>query len=188
MRFDPQGIQTARLLMRIRLLRAFFALTTLAVVWIVSSPALAANATNATSAPMMSLMHSAASTASTASTASPSPPLAEAPTPGSGAPLCDPRGATTFAPPPQMQDAEVSLDSGLTLDDCTSSLAREAGHRASPGRAPLPIDASSSSDAAVIAAVATLAAAARELLPVPVPSTLCPRPGVRSTVDRPPRA
>ena len=33
------------------------------------------------------------------------------------APLCDPRGATTFAPPPQMQDVEVSLDSGLTLEE-----------------------------------------------------------------------
>lgn len=152
--------------MRIRLLRAFFTLTTLAVVWFVASPALAAT-------PAMSLLHPPAETS--------------APSPAAGAPLCDPRGATTFAPPPQMQDAEVSLDSGLTLDDCMAPTTRDA-HRAAPGRAPLPIDASSSSDAAVIAAVAMLAAAARELLPVPVPSTVCPRPGVRSTVDRPPRA
>jgi len=160
-------------LIRIRLLRAFFTLTTLAVVWFVASPALAANATSLVDAPIMSLMH-------------PAPPPAAAPV--YGAPLCDPRGATTFAPPPQLQDVEVSLDSGLTLDDCMTSSTHDETHRAAPRRAPLPVDAFSSSDAAAIAAVATLAAAARELLPVPVPSTVCPRPGIRSTVDRPPRA
>ena len=108
------------------------------------------------------------------------------------APLCDPRGATTFAPPPQMQDVEVSLDSGLTLEECLASLGRNSHDdvkRAAPGRAPPPFDASSaSSDAAVLATAVMLAACARELLPVPVASTSCPRPGIRSTVDRPPRA
>jgi hypothetical protein len=152
--------------MRIRLLRAFFTITTLAVVWFVASPAFAAHA------PVS--MHP--------------PPAAETSTPPlSRAPLCDPRGATTFAPPPQMQDVEVSLDTGLTLDDCMSPTTRDA-HRAAPGRTPLSLDAPTSSDAAVLTAVATLAASARELLPVPAASTECPRPGVRSTVDRPPRA
>ena len=150
--------------MRIRLLRALFTLTTLAVVWFVTSPALAANA------PVS--LH----------------PPAERSAPAlSGAPLCDPRGATTFAPPPQMQDVELSLDSGLTLDDCMTTRSSDAG-RAAPGRAPAPLDASASSDAMLISAVATLAAAARELQLVPVASTPCPRPGIRSTVDRPPRA
>jgi hypothetical protein len=105
------------------------------------------------------------------------------------APLCDPRGAIMFAPPPQMQDTEVSLDTGLTLEDCLSSLRDGDMNRAAPGRAPLPLDASSaSSDAAVLATAVMLAASARELLPAPAASTSCARPGIRSTVDRPPRA
>ena len=105
------------------------------------------------------------------------------------APLCDPRGAITFAPPPQMQDVEVSLDSGLTLEDCLANLRDGDVKRAAPGRAPLPLDASSaSSDAAVLATAVMLAACARELLPAPAASTSCSRPGIRSTVDRPPRA
>ena len=163
--------------MRIRLLRAFFTLTTLAVVWLVTAPAFAQNASSAgpTSVPMSTM---------------PAPAVDDSVPPTSRAPLCDPRGATTFAPPPQMQDVEVSLDTGLTLEDCAASNERTSrlGHRAAPGRAPTPLDASASSDAAVITAVAKLAAAARELLPVPVASTMCPRPGIRSTVDRPPRA
>ena len=61
------------------------------------------------------------------------------------APLCDPRGATTFAPPPQMQDVEVSLDSGLTLEECLSSLRDNDVKRGAPVRAPVPLDASSAS-------------------------------------------
>jgi hypothetical protein len=166
--------------MRIRLLRAFFTLTTLAVVWLVTAPALAQNA----SAPSRA---SSASPSSAPMSTMPAPVDNSVP-PTSRAPLCDPRGATTFAPPPQMQDLEVSLDTGLTLDDCVTSQTSRDGHRAAPGRSPIPVDANASSDAAVITAVATLAAAARELLPVPVASTMCPRPGIRSTVDRPPRA
>ncbi len=161
--------------MRIRLLRAFFTLATVAVVWFVASPALAfAGATEGVGASLIS-MH---------------PPVEPWLPASSRAPLCDPRGATMFAPPPQMQDVELSLDTGLTLEDCMSNGDARHGdaRRAAPGRMPVPLDASASADAAVITAVATLAAAARELLPVPVPSTSCSRPGVRSTVDRPPRA
>ena len=176
LRFDPQGIQTAHGLTRIRLLRALFTLTTLAVVWLVASPALAANVPG---------MH--------ASMRAPPDPFGKAATSvpaSSRAPLCDPRGATTFAPPPQVQDVERSLDTGLTLDDCMTTTSRGA-RRAVPGRTPLPTGASASSDSAsdrLILAVAVLAAAARELLPVPAVSTSCARPGVRSTVDRPQRA
>ena len=88
-----------------------------------------------------------------------------------------------------MQDVEVSMDSGLTLEECLASLRDNDVKRAAPGRAPVPLDASSaSSDAAVLATRVLLAACARELLPAPVASTTCSRPGIRSTVDRPPRA
>ena len=131
----------------------------------------------------------AASFAPVAVASAPPVLLLAAAAPGDRAPLCDPRGAITFAPPPQMQDVEVSLDSGLTLDDCFSSDRNHDLKRAAPGRAPVPLDASSaSSDAAVLATAVMLAACARELLPAPVASTSCSRPGIRSTVDRPPRA
>lgn len=107
------------------------------------------------------------------------------------APLCDRRGAITFASAPQMQDLEVSLDTSLTPEECLGNEARALGdrHRAGPDRAPLPSDASSASTdaAAVLSAAVTLAAIARELTPAPEQSTPCSRPGFRSTVDRPPR-
>ena len=61
--------------------------------------------------------------------------LLAAAAPGDRAPLCDPRGAITFAPPPQMQDVEVTLDTGLTVDDCMAAASGESRH-ASRGRAP----------------------------------------------------
>ena len=81
------------------------------------------------------------------------------------------------------------LEPLLTLDDCMATRSHDA-RRAAPGRTPSPLDASASRDSAsdrVITAVVMLAPA-RELMPVPAASTSCPRPGVRSTVDRPPRA
>ena len=161
--------------MRSRLLRAFFTLAALTVVWLLTTPAFASNAAS----------EARSVNASFAPAAAPAPVA-----PITKAPLCDPRGAITFASAPQMQEVEVSLDSGLTLDDCMSSSSRssqETNH-AAPGRAPLPSDASSaSSDAAVITAVITLARSSRELIAAPEPSTPCSRPGFRSTVDRPPR-
>jgi hypothetical protein len=180
LRFAPEEINTTRRFMRIRLLRAFFTITTLAVVWFVASPALAANA------PVSMVPPADTSTPSTPSTPSLARPSLARPS-LARAPLCDPRGATTFAPPPQMQDVEVSLDTGLTLDDCMSPSRHNDAYRAAPGRTPL-LDAPASSDAAVLTAVPALVAPMRELMSVPVASTECPRPGVRSTVDRPPRA
>jgi hypothetical protein len=165
-----------------RLLHLLLTVTTLvvgALVWLAPTTALASEASFAGSfapAPAPVLL------------AAPSVLLAAA-APSDRAPLCDPRGAITFAPPPQMQDVEVSLDSGLTLDDCFSRARDNDVRRANPGPSPVPLDASSaSSDAAVIATAVMLAACARELLPAPAASTSCSRPGIRSTVDRPPRA
>ena len=66
--------------MRTRALRLLLTLTTLVVVWLVASPAMASEGTLASLA--------------------------------NKAPLCDPRGAITFAPPPQMQEPTSSLDIG----------------------------------------------------------------------------
>lgn len=167
--------------MRVRLLRVLFTLTAFAVVWLMASRAQAASP-NATTLPAF-VSQVPASLASFV-------PRAGAPVPGrpeTRAPLCDPRGAITFAPAPQMQDVEASLDTGLTLDDCMSTATGESRH-ASRAPAPIPADSwSAPSDVAVTTAVATLARASRELIPAPAESTSCSRPGFRSTVDRPPR-
>lgn len=176
--FAPHPDPHYAALMSSRLLRALFTLAAFVAAWFVVSPAQAEAA------------HSAMSSFVPATLAPPAPaPAPETVPPDARAPLCDARGAITFAPPPQMQDVEVSLDTGLTAEDCLGGTSTERAHRAAPGRAPLPLDASSaSSDAAVLAVAVALAASARELLPAPAASTSCSRPGIRSTVDRPPRA
>ncbi len=191
--------------MRSRALRAFVtpfftfaALVVAALVWLVPSTARASEAsfefddTHSFSASFLpQILHTPAS--SPTPVAAPSVPMDVTPpapiAPTNKAPLCDPRGAITFASPPQMQDLEVTLDTGLTIDDCLGTVHGSDVNQAAPGRAPLPIDAqSASSDAAILHAAVVLAASGRELLPAPGPSTTCSRPGIRSTVDRPPRA
>jgi hypothetical protein len=185
LRFGAEEIHTTRLLMRSRLLHALLTLTTLLVVWLVTSPALAREASGADASFSASFL--ARSDVAPAPSPSPAPIAPTLPT--DRAPLCDPRGAITFASAPQMQDPEASIDTGLTLDDCFSASRDGDVNRAAPGRAPLPSDAQSASDGAVVLATRVmLAACARELLPAPVASTSCSRPGIRSTVDRPPRA
>jgi hypothetical protein len=180
--FRVEEIQTTRLLMRSRpsaLARTFITVAAFMVAWLVITPARAANASGDMPSLLMTVMTVPAAAAPVAPLADPF---------ASKAPLCDPRGAITFAPAPQMQDAEASLDSGLTFEDCVGSSPGEK-HRVAPGRAPPPVDASTASNDALgtAAAVVTLARSARELLPAPAASTPCFRPGFRSTVDRPPR-
>ena len=101
------------------------------------------------------------------------------------APICDPRGAIGFAPPPQIQDLEVTLDVVLN-DGCTSS--QDDLLRAVPQRAPH-ADAAPTQEPALTSVVS----------PAPDPSSsarvLAPRAtdvrlpaGVKRAVDRPPRA
>ena len=163
-----------------RLLRALFTLTAFAVVWLVASPARADEG-------LMSAYALFSPAESTESRPAPPPPPV---VPETGAPLCDRRGAITFAPPPQMQDLEMSLDTGVSLDDCLRGITAtgEHGLSASHGRAPTPQEIFSSSDPATLAAIAALRASARERLPVPDASTSCPASGIRSTLERPPRA
>lgn len=161
------------------LLLALTTLVVVAIVWLAPSAAFASEA---------SFSFSLSASAAAPLSAAPERELLARIAPSDRAPLCDPRGAIMFAPPPQMQDVEVSLDTGLTFDECLASLRDKGQNGAAPGRAPLPLDASSaSSDAAVLATAVLLAACARELLPAPAASTSCARPGIRSTVDRPPR-
>ena len=189
MPFRAEEIQTTRLSMRSRLLHALLTFATLvvaALVWLVPSVAHASGAPTS-EASVLEASFSASFTPHTPAPAAPAPIGVATPT--DRAPLCDPRGAITFASAPQMQDLEVTLDTGLTLDDCFGGAHGSDANQASRGRAPLPSDASSAStDAAVLRTAVVLVASARELLPAPGPGTTCSRPGIRSTVDRPPRA
>jgi hypothetical protein len=126
-----------------RLLRAFVTLATLAVVWLVASPAKAA------------------------------------------APVCDPRGAIMFAPPPQMQDPEQSLDVVAPCD----ARAKDplAARHVVPGRG-TPIDFVSSTQEPVTAGAFFVPLAA-PLARIPAPEAALARPpnGVRTALERPPR-
>lgn len=109
------------------LLRAFVTLATVTVVWLVAGTARAstgsvAPAVAGSSSPLG--MSVAAPGGPLASLLPATPP--ESP-PMSGAPLCDPRGMIRLAPPPQLQDSEVSLDdeSGAAAlgDACSEAIA-----------------------------------------------------------------
>ena len=104
------------------------------------------------------------------------------------APLCDARGAITFAPPPQMQDPLLSLDIDVNVDCFGPATPGETRH-ATNGHAPVPVDAAAvSREPLGHAATVVVGRASSERVPAPDASTLCSRPGHRSTVDRPPRA
>jgi hypothetical protein len=102
------------------------------------------------------------------------------------APQCDPRAATTFAPPPQIQPPEQSLDIVVSDDDCTQSPLET--RNVVPERAPPIASAGPSHDAATAPVAVPLAPARGERLPAPGASEACSRPGFRTSVDRPPRA
>lgn len=105
------------------------------------------------------------------------------------APVCDPRGATMFAPPPQRQDPETSLDVVVNDDDCTKSPLELRG--VTPGRTPPPSAPSRSQDIATVALLVSAAPAAPASdarLPAPDASHASSRPGFRASLERPPRA
>lgn len=105
---------------------------------------------------------------------------------GGGAPLCDARGAITFAPPPTLEEPNASVDIGDApqADDCsTHAIDTTLDH----GRAP---------NASITTDVLSRAALSSPLLVMPATPTstifvlaahfVAPR-GVRTRVDRPPR-
>ena len=127
-------------LLRRKLLSTLLAVATLAVVWLVVSPASAM------------------------------------------APVCDPRGAVGFAPPPQIQDAELSLDIPA---DCFDVNPLETKNYV-PGHHGFQIDMSSQEPVAP-QAVTLPALVFAERLPVLVSAEARPPPGIRASLDRPPR-
>jgi hypothetical protein len=102
------------------------------------------------------------------------------------APVCDPRGAIMFAPPPQLQDPDSSLDVVVNDDDCTRSPLEQ--RNVMPEQAPQRIASSSFRDAAAVTASVPVPTAAPQRLPAPDASHTSPRPGFRTSLERPPRA
>lgn len=101
------------------------------------------------------------------------------------APVCDPRGAIMFAPPPQIQDLEQSLDVVAPCDGRAED-PREAKHVTRGHRAQLDLSSSQEPATADDTVVPIAAPLARLLAPEPA---LARAPsGVRSDVERPPRS
>jgi len=98
------------------------------------------------------------------------------------APVCDPRGAVGFAPPPQIQDAELSLDIPA---DCVDINPLESKNFV-PGRV-VQIDLSFSQEPVVSAAPVLPDLTFSERLPLRFAVEARPPPGFRATVERPPR-
>jgi hypothetical protein len=98
------------------------------------------------------------------------------------APVCDPRGAITFAPPPQIQDAELSLDIPA---DCVEIGLFETRHVV-PGRAPV-IDLASAQEPVIAEPIVLPVLPFTARLRVRAADRAVIPPGVKTTLDRPPR-
>jgi hypothetical protein len=105
---------------------------------------------------------------------------------GVQAPICDPRGAITFAPPPQAQDPDSSLDIVWSDDDCTKSPLEQ--RNVMPERTPPNVVGGTAIDTATLAPSVLVAAPPSERLPAPDATDLASRPGFRTSLERPPRA
>ena len=101
------------------------------------------------------------------------------------APLCDPRGAVGFAPPPQLQDPEQSLDLGL--DDASCGVFSATDRAITPDGGGFVWDASASPSAFLPAVDAFVPPAVHVCMPHG-PALGEPRAAFTRGLDRPPRA
>lgn len=110
--------------------------------------------------------------------------LVAAPAWAERAPLCDKRAAITFAPPPQIQDPEMSIDIGMSDCDISSII---HGRELDQDRAPYAIDFSTSQHAAPRTGVGLFAVPLDTRLPAPVADAAYLKTPPRAGVERPPR-
>ena len=99
------------------------------------------------------------------------------------APLCDPRGAIMFAPPPQMQDPEQSLD---VVAPCDPREDPFAIHQVGPQRGSQ-IQISFSQEPATTSAFVVPLSPPLARLAAPEAALARPPNGVRSALERPPQ-
>ena len=100
------------------------------------------------------------------------------------APVCDPRGAIMFAPPPQMQDPEQSLDVIAPCDGRAEDPL--AVRQATPERGPQ-IDLSSSREPVTTTTVLVPLSPPIARIAAPEEALARPPNGVRSALERPPQ-
>jgi hypothetical protein len=102
------------------------------------------------------------------------------------APLCDARGAITFAPPPTLEEPNASVDVGQA-DDCGDSrsedLALQHGQRG-----PSAQNAAEDGARALVATTPMILPAAFADVLEAAETTFVPPSGISSRLDRPPRA
>jgi len=99
------------------------------------------------------------------------------------APLCDDRGAITFAPPPTLDAQSASVDVGSPVSGCFERAA-VAGY--DQGSAPNPAPQSANAEIAPVNAGAHVLPAPVSLAPLDA-LTVGARVGAHSRVERPPR-
>jgi hypothetical protein len=102
------------------------------------------------------------------------------------APLCDERGATTLAPPPTLDAPVASIDVGDTGDGC-ARLAVDRDIAYSQGRGSDPSPAPSHSDLTIDTDAPRVVRPLSAIVPS-AETRLVHRPGVRTRLERPPRA
>jgi hypothetical protein len=95
---------------------------------------------------------------------------------------CDPRGAAVFAPPPQIQDPELSLD---IPPDCAEDSPLDV-RNVVPGHTPLQFD-TSTPDLTLFSTTGFFALVFSERLPFLLPEAERPPSAPTSSLERPPR-
>lgn len=115
-------------------------------------------------------------------------PAAPPPDARRAAPVCDPRGATMFAPAPQLQDPEQSLDvDGCADAEAFAALLRD-GHQVGRGRAPAGDGELHSQEPMIGSHALPIGRGEGVRVPAPEAARSWRLPGHRTTLDRPPRA
>lgn len=109
-----------------------------------------------------------------------------APSAHASAPLCDARGAITFAPPPTLEEPNASIDVG-DADDCGGSSAQDVALQHGQ-RTPSTQSAVEDGSRALVATSPVILPAALADVLEDAESTFVPPSGVSQRLDRPPRA
>jgi hypothetical protein len=178
-----------------KLVRPLVTLATFVALWLVAPSALAKSSLSSVMSVSLGLSEETTAPVSRAE-ADPLDPLAseEAPPPApaiprNAAPLCDPRGATMFAPPPQLQDVEQSLEVSrdCARDDGLRTL--RDGHQVERHRAPSPGSSETTSHEPTLGSSLLLIGRGEGVrVPAPDADRQRSRPGHRTLPERPPRA
>ncbi|MCL2725117.1 MAG: hypothetical protein FWD69_11835 [Polyangiaceae bacterium] len=103
----------------------------------------------------------------------------------SRAPVCDPRGAIMFAPPPQLQDVEQSFDIGIINEDCMTTPIEN--RHVVPHRGVASEEPSSAQDPTTMWASLCFPPGGSQRLLAPATVFSVIKNGFRSSIERPPR-